>query len=176
MTSLTPQRIDEVTAWIDQDPDETTRAELSAQLCAAKDGDPDAIDRIEAQFSGPLTFGAAAGFAAWLHANGHTNGSVVIGFDARHNSDVFARDTAEIMAGAGFHVLLADSPIPTPVTAFGIGHYGAVAGVMVTASHNPPADNGYKVYLGDGSQIVPPPDCRADRDGLHPSGRRHRPR
>ena len=101
MTSLTPQRIDEVTAWIDQDPDETTRAELSAQLCAAKDGDPDAIDRIEAQFSGPLTFGtaglraalgpgparmnrvvvqrAAAGFAAWLHANGHTSGSVVVG-------------------------------------------------------------------------------------------------
>ena len=182
MTSLTPQRIDEVTAWIDQDPDETTRAELSTQLCAAKDGDPEAIGRIEAQFSGPLTFGtaglraalgpgparmnrvvvqrAAAGFAAWLHANGHTNGSVVIGFDARHNSDVFARDTAEIMAGAGFHVLLADSPIPTPVTAFGIGHYGAVAGVMVTASHNPPADNGYKVYLGDGSQIVPPTDSQ----------------
>ena len=182
MTSLTPQRIDEVTAWIDQDPDETTRAELSAQLCAAKDGDPDAIDRIEAQFSGPLTFGtaglraalgpgparmnrvvvqrAAAGFAAWLHANGHTSGSVVVGFDARHNSDVFARDTAEIMAGAGFHVLLTDSPVPTPVTAFGIGRYGAVAGVMVTASHNPPADNGYKVYLGDGSQIVPPTDSQ----------------
>ena len=103
---------------------------------------------------------AAAGFAAWLHANGHTSGSVVVGFDARHNSDVFARDTSEIMAGAGFHVLLADSPVPTPVTAFGIGHYGAVAGVMVTASHNPPADNGYKVYLGDGSQIVPPTDSQ----------------
>ncbi|HNV12082.1 MAG TPA: phospho-sugar mutase, partial [Propionibacteriaceae bacterium] len=73
-------------------------------------------------------------------------------------SDVFALDTAEIMAGAGFEVLLADGPIPTPVIAFGIGHYGCVAAVVVTASHNPPQDNGYKVYLGDGSQIVPPTD------------------
>ena len=84
---------------------------------------------------------------------------MIIGYDARHNSDVFAPDTAEIMAGAGFEVLVVPGPLPTPVVAFGIGHFGCVAGVVVTASHNPPQDNGYKVYLGDGSQIVPPADA-----------------
>ncbi|WP_130865967.1 phospho-sugar mutase [Acidipropionibacterium timonense] len=178
--ALNPARITEVERWLAQDPDEATRAELSTLLERARAGEEEAVDAIEAAFAGPLTFGtaglraalgpgparmnrvvvqqAAAGFAAWLREHGHESGSVVIGFDARHNSDVFARDTAEIMAGAGFHALLADSPVPTPVTAFGIGHHGAIAGVMVTASHNPPADNGYKVYLGDGSQIVPPTD------------------
>ena len=84
---------------------------------------------------------------------------MIIGFDARHNSDVFARDTAEIMAGAGFGALVTAGPLPTPVVAFGIRHLDCVAGVVVTASHNPPQDNGYKVYLGDGSQIVPPADA-----------------
>ncbi|WP_288782970.1 phospho-sugar mutase [uncultured Cutibacterium sp.] len=185
MTTTRPQRpspelVAEVQSWLDQDPDEATRTELSDLLTRAQSGEAEAIAAVESAFAGPLTFGtaglraalgpgpsrmnrivvqrAAAGFAAWLRAHGHTGGSVVIGFDARHNSEVFARDTAEIMAGAGFHALLADSPIPTPVTAFAIKHYGAVAGVMVTASHNPPTDNGYKVYLGDGSQIVPPTD------------------
>ncbi|MCO6677846.1 phospho-sugar mutase [Cutibacterium avidum] len=177
---LSPELVTQVQSWLDQDPDEATRTELSDLLTRAQHGDSEAVAAVESAFSGPLTFGtaglraalgpgpsrmnrvvvqrAAAGFAAWLRAHGEKEGSVIIGFDARHNSDVFARDTAEIMAGAGFHALLADSPIPTPVTAFAIKHYGAVAGVMVTASHNPPADNGYKVYLGDGSQIVPPTD------------------
>ncbi|MDO4413228.1 phospho-sugar mutase [Cutibacterium sp.] len=177
---LSSELIAEVQSWLNQDPDDVTRTELSELLDRAQSGDGQAVDAVQSAFSGPLTFGtaglraalgpgpsrmnrvvvqrAAAGFAAWLRAHGEKEGSVVIGFDARHNSDVFAHDTAEIMAGAGFHALLADSPIPTPVTAFAIKHYGAVAGVMVTASHNPPADNGYKVYLGDGSQIVPPTD------------------
>jgi phosphomannomutase len=102
---------------------------------------------------------AAAGLASYLLDHGLAGGKVIIGFDARRNSDVFARDTAEIMAGAGFQALISPEPLPTPVAAFGIGHLGCVAGVVVTASHNPPEDNGYKVYLGDGSQIVPPADA-----------------
>ena len=107
---------------------------------------------------------AAAGFAAWLIARGGPQ-TVVVGYDGRKNSKIFAQDTAEIMTGAGVTATLFDRALPTPVLAFAVRHLSASAGVMVTASHNPAADNGYKVYLGGmdgGSQIVSPADAEIE--------------
>ena len=101
---------------------------------------------------------ATAGLAAWLTEQGHGGEPVIVGFDARHHSSRYASAAASVLAAAGFPVLLADRPVPTPVLAFGVLHRECCAGIQVTASHNPPADNGYKVYVADGAQIVPPAD------------------
>lgn len=194
-----------VTAWLAEDPDPVTAAELGDRLAAADGGDTDALAELVDAFSGPLEFGtaglrgplgpgpnrmnrvvvmrAAAGLASFVRDglgldragtgtgtgssskrasngdNGTARRTLVVGYDARRNSAVFARDTADIAAGAGLRAVLLPRALPTPVLAAAIHLLGADAGVMVTASHNPAPDNGYKVYLGDGRQIVPPADA-----------------
>jgi phosphomannomutase len=169
-------------AWRDQDPDDETRAELDHLVADAAAGSGAALAQLHDRFDTRLEFGtaglrgrieagsnrmnrvlvaqAAAGFAHFLVSRGDAP-SVVIGYDGRKNSKVFATDTAELMAGAGVRAVLLPRLLPTPVLAFAVRELAMSAGVMVTASHNPAADNGYKVYLGDsdeGSQIVPPLD------------------
>ncbi|RNE56394.1 phospho-sugar mutase [Cryobacterium tepidiphilum] len=170
-------------AWLAQDPDPETQAQLRVLVGHAQGGDAAALADLHSRFDERLAFGtaglrgeigagsnrmnrvlvsqAAAGLAAYLLAESAGGASVVIGYDGRKNSQVFATDTAEIMAGAGVRAILLPRLLPTPVLAFAVRHLDVSAGVMVTASHNPAGDNGYKVYLGDenqGSQIVAPAD------------------
>ncbi|KAA1433059.1 phospho-sugar mutase [Mycolicibacter arupensis] len=160
--------------WIAHDPDPVTAAELRA--CSP--------DELAVRFAAPLRFGTAGlrgpvrggpdamnlavvlraswAVARVLSAHQRTGSTVVVGRDARHGSEMFATATAEVFAAAGFSVLLLPDPSPTPVLAFAVRHTGAAAGVQITASHNPAADNGYKVYFDGGIQIVSPIDTEIE--------------
>ena len=170
----------EVTEWIKHDPDPNTAKQLQQWL------DQNNLEKLNTAFNGFLQFGtaglrgpigpgpscmnravvsrAAAGIAAFMKK--HNLQSVVIGRDARHGSAEFAKDSAEILAGAGFKTYVLPRELPTPVLAFAVNKLKADVGIMVTASHNPANDNGYKVYLGGvvggvnyhGSQIISPID------------------
>ncbi len=181
----------QVTAWIANDPDEADRAELAQLLLAASEsGTGDQAEKAAAEladrFASRLEFGTAglrgaigagpnrmnravvrgttAALARWLLYidPAAAQAGVAIGCDARHRSDQFAQEAARVLAGAGIVVHLLPPQEPTPLLAFAVGYLRAAAGIMITASHNPPTDNGYKLYLSDGAQIVPPADLEIE--------------
>jgi phosphomannomutase len=188
------QLITDARQWASQDPDPATAAALAELAELAESGDAGAVQELGDSFNGTLQFGtaglraalgpgpnrmnrvvvrrAAAGLASFLTetvaaAAPGTRPRAVVGFDARYNSDIFAQETAAIFTAAGIETFLMPAALPTPLLAYAVRSLDCDGGVMVTASHNPPQDNGYKVYLGRhavsesgrGSQIVAPYDA-----------------
>lgn len=168
--------IHRVRSWIEDDPDPTTRAELEALIEAG------ATSELSSRMTGSLEFGTAGirgevaagpnrmnravvirttrGLCDYLIEQnaGVPEAPVVVGFDARPSSRTFAEDTAGVLSAAGLAVRYFPEVTPTPLVAFACKRLGAAAAIVVTASHNPPADNGYKVYAANGAQIIPPMD------------------
>lgn len=189
----------DIDSWIEHDPDPVTRRELTDLKKRSADGDAEATKELDDRFGSLLEFGtaglrgemaggphrmnravvrkAAAGLIDFLQEQVGRNALLVIGYDARHNSRDFALDTAAVATAMGARAMIYPSHVPTPLLAWAVRHLNADAGVMVTASHNPPRDNGYKVYLGgravtgdgQGVQIIPPYDSMiAEKIALTP--------
>jgi phosphomannomutase len=172
---VNPALAEQVSAWVAHDPDDDDRAELQALFDAGDEA------QLERRFSAPLTFGTAGlrgplmagpagmnrltvrratqGVVAWLTEIGaDISKGVVVGRDARRGSETFNDEVVGVLLGAGVVVFEMSEPLPTPLVAYCVKALGAAAGIMVTASHNPPLDNGYKLYGSDGAQIIPPND------------------
>ena len=177
---MNPELRDRVVAWIALDPDDTDRSTLQALL------DANDVTELERRFTTPLTFGTAGlrgpemagpagmnratvrratqGVLAWLDVLGvDPSRGVVVGRDARHGSERFNDEVIGVLLGAGATVYEMPGPLPTPFVPYCVKSLGAAAGIMITASHNPPEDNGYKLYASDGSQIIPPDDETVER-------------
>ena len=184
---LSSDLIEAIRSWHEEDPDTDTREVISVYLERSESGDEQASRELQQWFAGRLSFGTAgirgpvrpgpagmnrvvvsqtsAGLASCLLESRSPSDArvlkVVVGCDARTKSDVFLQDTLEVLAGFGIEAIALPAQLPTPVLAFAVRQLKADAGVMITASHNPPQDNGYKVYFGgadEGSQIVSPDD------------------
>jgi phosphomannomutase len=174
---------DRAQRWLKHDPDPHAKAELEELLTRAREGDDEAHRHLTDRFAGPLEFGTAGlrgvigagesrmnravvlrttlGFARYLlevDADGARKKGIIVGYDARIMSQEFAEDAAAVLCAAGIPAYLAEGPCPTPLTAFAVTHMGTAGGIMITASHNPPEYNGYKVYWKNGAQIIPPHD------------------
>ncbi|MEM6190288.1 phospho-sugar mutase [Shewanella scandinavica] len=166
----------QVKHWLENDPDPRTQSQLQTLVDSGNEAE------LTARFAGRLEFGTAglrgvvgagpmgmnrlvirqtsAGLGAYLldQIKDAAERGVVIGYDGRHDSFNFAHDAASVLTAMGIKVRLTSKVAPTPLVAFGVKHFNAAAGIVVTASHNPPQYNGYKVYWDNGAQIIPPHD------------------